>query len=73
MPICSILGDIASQNMHDLEFELSVSLKVENNAAIREPTYDFLLVNNSKFMPICSILQAIATQNMHDLEFGQGH
>ena len=55
--------------MHDLEFDLSRSLKVEINGVIRRPTYDFLLVNNSKFMPICSILGDIATQNMHDLEF----
>ena len=55
--------------MHDLEFDLSRSLKVEDNGAIRKPTYDFLLVNNSKYIPICSILGDIATQNMHDLEF----
>ena len=54
MPICSILGDIATQNMHDLEFDFSRSLKVEVDGAIRKPTYDFLLVNNSKHMPICS-------------------
>ena len=29
MPICSILEDIAPQNMHDLEFDLSRSLKVK--------------------------------------------
>ena len=55
--------------MHDLEFDLSRSLKDEVDGAIRKLTYDFLLVNNSKYIPICSILQAIASQNMHDLEF----
>ena len=69
MPICSILRDIASQNMHDLEFDLSRSLKVKGNGAIKKSTYDFLLVNNSKYMPIYSILRDIVTQNMHDLEF----
>ena len=73
MPICNILVDIATQNIHDLKFDLSKSLKFEGNAAIRKPTCDILLVNNSKYMPICSILEDIATQNMHDLEFGQGH
>ena len=55
--------------MHDLEFDLLRSLTVEVDGAIRKPTYDFLLVNNSTNMPICSILQDIATQNMYDLEF----
>ena len=56
-------------NMHDLAFDMSRSLKVEVHGAIRKPTYDFLLVNNSKYISICSILEDIATQNMHDLEF----
>ena len=60
--ICSILQDIATQNMHDVEFDLSRSLKVEVNEANRNPTCDFLLVNNSKYMPICSILEDIATE-----------
>ena len=50
MPICSILRDI------DHEFDISWSLKVKGYGAIRKPTHDFLLVNNSKYMPICSIL-----------------
>ena len=47
--------------------------KVKVDGAMRKPTYDFLLVNNSKYIPICSTSQDIATQNMHDLVFGQGH
>ena len=43
--------------------------KVEVDASIRKPTYDFLLVNNFNYMPICSILWDIASQNVHDLEF----
>ena len=54
--------------MHDLDFNLSRSLKVKVDGAIRKPTYDFLLVNDGEYMPICSILGDIATQNMHDLE-----
>ena len=60
--ICSILGDIATQNMHDLEFDLPRSPKVKIYGVIIKTTYDFLLVNNSKYMPICSILRGIATQ-----------
>ena len=48
---------------------LSLTFMVKVDAGIREPIYDFLLVNDSKYPPICSILQDIATQNMHDLEF----
>ena len=55
--------------MHDLDFDLSRSLTVKLDGAIRKPTYDFLLMNNSKYMPICNVLRDIATQNMHDLEF----
>ena len=55
--------------MHDLEFDLSRSLRVEVIGAIRKSRYDLPLVNNSKYMPVCCILQDIATQNMLDLEF----
>ena len=60
---------MAIQNMPDLEFDLSRSLMVKVDGAIRKPTYDFLLLNNSKDMSICSILRDIVTQKMHDLEF----
>ena len=53
VPICSISQDIATQYMHDLEFDLSKSLKVEVHGAIKRPTYDFLLVNNYNYMLIC--------------------
>ena len=52
MPICSILRDIATQNMHDLDFDLLRSLNVEVNGAISKLTYDFLLVNNYNYMLI---------------------
>ena len=40
--------DIAIQNMQDLEFDLTRSLKVESDGAIRKSTYDFLLENISE-------------------------
>ena len=40
MLVCSILRDIASQNMYELAFDLSRSLKVEGKVAIRKSTYD---------------------------------
>ncbi len=36
--------------MGELEFDLSRSLKVKSNGAIGLPTYDFLLMSNSKYM-----------------------
>ena len=65
----SILWDIAIQNLQDLKLDISRSLKVKVYGVIRMPTYDFLLVNNSKCMPISSILRDKATQNRHDFEF----
>ena len=56
-------------NMHDLEFELLRSLKIKVIGDIRKLTYDFILVNNSKYMPICSILCDIAIDNMQDNGF----
>ena len=55
--------------MHDLEFDILRSLKVKVDGGIRKPTYDFLLVNDGKYMLICSILRDKATQNMRDLQF----
>ena len=34
MPICNIQRGIATQNMHDLQFDLSMSLKVEVNVPV---------------------------------------
>ena len=47
---------LAIPNIHDIEFDLSRSLKVKVNGATIKPICDFLLVNNSKYVPICSIL-----------------
>ncbi len=35
------------ENLSDLEFELSVSLKVKANSAVGSPIYDFLFVSNT--------------------------
>ena len=48
MPTCSIL-DIAIQNIHELEFDLSRLLRVKVHWVIRMPTYLFLLVNDSEY------------------------
>ncbi len=40
------LRDIGLQNLGDLDFDLSRSLKVKSNGAVRLPIYDFLLVSN---------------------------
>ena len=48
---------------------MTLSLTFQVNVVIRKPTYDFILVNNSKYMTICSILCDMAIENMRDLEF----
>ncbi len=47
--------------MGDLEFDLSRSLKVKSNGAVRFPIYDFLLVSNSNYMSNSHRLGVIAT------------
>ncbi len=46
-PNSAHLRDIRLQNFGDLEFDLSRSLKVKSNGAIRLPIYDFLFMFNS--------------------------
>ena len=55
--------DIAIQNMQELEFDLTRSLKVKSDGAIKKSTYDFLSENISQYMPICSNLRDIPIQN----------
>ena len=43
--LCSIIGVIAIQHMHDLVFDLFRSLKVKADGASKNPKYDFLLVS----------------------------
>ncbi len=44
------LRDIRLQNLGDLEFDLSRSIKVKSKGAVRLSIYDFLLVSNSNYM-----------------------
>ncbi len=41
---------IRLQNVGDLEFDLSRSLMVKSNGAVRLPIYDFLLVSNNNYV-----------------------
>ncbi len=57
----ALLRDISFQNMCDLDFDLSRSLKVKCNGALRLSIYEFLLVSNSNHMSICQRLHDICT------------
>ncbi len=46
------LQDISVQNISDLEFDPSMSLKVKSNGTVELPIYDLLLVSNSDYMSI---------------------
>ena len=50
--------------MGDLEFDLSRSLKVKFNGAVRLPIYDFLLVSNNNYMSNSHHLGVIATRKI---------
>ncbi len=54
--------DIGFQDMSDLEFDLSTSLKVKPNGTGGLPTYDFLSVSNSNHIPNFHHLGVITTQ-----------
>ncbi len=60
-PNVAPLQDACVQNMSDLEFDLSLSLKVKSNDAAGLPIYDFLLVLNSNDMSISHHLEVITT------------
>ena len=53
--------DIKLQNLSNLAFDLSRSLKVKSNGAVRLPICDFLLVCNSKYISISYRLTVIAS------------
>ncbi len=63
------LQDIRLQNVSDLEFDLSKSLKVICDDVIGLSIYAFLLVFNSKSWPNSALLQDIRLQNLNDVEF----
>ncbi len=56
-----LLYDIRLWNLSDLEFDLSVSLKVKSNSAVGFSIYDFLLVFHSNHMPIYHRVALIGT------------
>ncbi len=49
--IYALLGDIRLRNLSDLDFDLSRSLKVKSNGAVRLLIYGFLLMFNSNIGP----------------------
>ncbi len=63
------LQDIRLQNLSDLEFDLSRSLKVICDDVIGLPIYDFLLMFNSNLWPKSAASQDIRLRNLSDLEF----
>ncbi len=62
MPNTALLRDINLQNMSDLDFNLSRSLKVKCESAIGFPIYGLLLVFNSNIVPNSASLQDIRLQ-----------
>ena len=58
----ALLRDIKLQNLGDLEFDLSRSLKVKSNGAVGLPIYEFLLVSNSNYMSNSHRLGVIGTR-----------
>ncbi len=63
-PNTGLLRDISLENMSDLEFDLSRSLKVKSNGAGGLPVYDFLLAPNSNYGSNLHRLGVIATRKI---------
>ncbi len=58
------MRDISLQNVSNLVFDLSRSLKVKSNGAVGLPIYDFPLVSNSNYMSNSHHVGVIATGNI---------
>ena len=60
------------QNLGDLEFDLSMSLKVKSNGAVGLPIYDFLLASNCNYVCNSHHLGVAATRKFFSylLSFG---
>ncbi len=58
------MRDIRLQNLGDLEFDLSRSLKFKSNGAACLPIFDFLLVSNSNYMSNSHHLAVIAARKI---------
>ena len=56
------MRDIRPQNLGDVEFDLSGSLKVKSNSAVDLPIYGFLLMVNSNMGPNSAHLRDIRLQ-----------
>ena len=69
-PNAAPLQVIRLQNLSDLEFDLSRSLKVKCDSVIGLPIYAFLLMFNSSIWPNSAPLQDIRLQNLSDLKLG---
>ncbi len=60
---------IRLQNLSDLEFDLSRSLKVKCDSVIGLPIYNFPLMSNSNIWPNSAPLRNVRLQSLSDLEF----
>ncbi len=63
------LRDIMLPNFGDLNFDLSMSLKVKCDCAIGLPIYGFQLMVNSNIWPNTALLRVISLRYMSDFEF----
>ncbi len=68
-PNSAPLQDIRLQNLSNLAFDLSRSLKVKCDSVIELPIYAFLLMFNSNTWSNSAPLQDIRLRNLSDLEF----
>ncbi len=66
--LCAPLPDIMLQNLSDLTFHLSRSLKVKYDSVIGLPIYDFLLLSNSNIWPNAPPLRDISFHNLSGLD-----
>ncbi len=57
------------QNLSDIGFDLSKSLKMKSIGAVGLPTYGFLLMLNSSMCYNSALLRDIRLQILSDLEF----
>ena len=68
-PNSAPLQDIKLQNVSDLDFDLSRSLKIKCDSVIGLPVYAFLLMLYSHIWPNSAPLQDIRLRNRSDLDF----
>ncbi len=62
------------QNLSDLDFDLSRSLKVKCNGAVGLPICDFLLAFNSNTWPHSAPLEDMSLRNLSEIDIDiRGH